>query len=91
MAGVSIGESPLVGRGAAVAEVVSTLEAARRSHGALVLVMGPAGIGKTRLAEEVCARRMGFASPGTGVEVLAMARCTRGCAWFARWQLTMRV
>src|SRR5712692_6239853 len=60
MAVVRAGESPLVGRGAAVAEVASALEAARRSRGALLLVTGPAGIGKTRLAEETCARADGF-------------------------------
>jgi predicted ATPase len=53
---------PLVGRNDALADAERVLDAARESHGGLLLVTGEAGIGKTRLAEEVAARAQGFTS-----------------------------
>src|SRR6516225_1743535 len=60
MAEGSVGESSLVGRSAALADLASVLDQSRWSRGGLVLITGPAGIGKTRLAEEACARAAGY-------------------------------
>lgn len=46
---------PFVGRDAEVAELTACLAAARDGSGGLVLVSGPAGIGKTRTVEEATA------------------------------------
>src|SRR5437868_4168279 len=54
------GGPPLVGRETGLAELGRLLDGARQSGGGLVLVTGPAGMGKTRLAEEACARAEGF-------------------------------
>jgi hypothetical protein len=51
---------PLVARSGAVSEIEAALAAARAGHGALVLVTGEAGVGKTRLAEEVTSAAEGF-------------------------------
>ncbi len=46
------GDGPFVGRDTALATVTAHISAARAGSGGLVLVSGPAGIGKTRLIEE---------------------------------------
>src|SRR5215831_12723303 len=53
---------PLIGREAAMAELEAVLDAARGGRGGFVLIAGEAGIGKTRLAEEITARADGFTS-----------------------------
>ena len=60
MAEWGVGGSSLVGRSAALVEVASLLEERHWSRGGFVLITGPAGIGKTRLAEEACARAVGY-------------------------------
>ncbi|HUR13562.1 MAG TPA: AAA family ATPase [Mycobacteriales bacterium] len=52
--------SPLVGRDHALAALAALLDEARLGRGRLVLVTGEAGIGKTRLAEELVRRADGF-------------------------------
>jgi len=47
---------PLVGRQTEVNELECGLGAAREGHGELVLVVGEAGVGKTRLVQDVLAR-----------------------------------
>jgi DNA-binding winged helix-turn-helix (wHTH) protein/tetratricopeptide (TPR) repeat protein len=49
-------QDPFVGRDAALDKLVKKLERARRGAAALVLVCGPAGIGKTRLVKEFVRR-----------------------------------
>ncbi|MAJ61831.1 MAG: hypothetical protein CBC48_19060 [bacterium TMED88] len=53
---------PFVGREVSMRPALAMLNAAQRGNGGLLLVSGEAGIGKTRLAEElvVHARRFGF-------------------------------
>jgi hypothetical protein len=53
--------APLVGREHALAELAEVLSEAASGRGRLVLVTGEAGIGKTRLAEELVRRATGFA------------------------------
>jgi hypothetical protein len=51
---------PLVGRDAVLADIGAVLARAQAGHGALALVTGEPGIGKTRLAEEAVARADGL-------------------------------
>ncbi len=66
--------APLFGRDAEVAELAALLDAARAGHGRVALLLGEAGIGKSRLANEVTALA---ASAGTRV---AWGRCGDGDA-----------
>src|SRR5689334_18658143 len=58
-AGVAASRDPLVGREEEVALLRRLLGDARTGSGHLVLVSGPAGIGKTRLVEELLAAAEG--------------------------------
>jgi DNA-binding winged helix-turn-helix (wHTH) protein/tetratricopeptide (TPR) repeat protein len=49
---LSLGEDPFVGRDALVGELGDHLAAAERGRGALVLLPGPPGVGKSRLLQE---------------------------------------
>ena len=84
---VLVASTQLVGR---EAEVDCLREQWRRSHGGagrLVLIAGPGGMGKTRLAAELAAEAhreggevlyiSGLGAPDAGREVLAKARATR--------------
>ncbi|HST65001.1 MAG TPA: AAA family ATPase [Mycobacteriales bacterium] len=62
---------PFVGRGAELELLLGRLAAARSGQGGVVLVSGPAGIGKTRLVEEALTRRRGTAA-------VARAQCWDG-------------
>src|ERR1700710_1209765 len=48
--------SPFVGRGGELADLQEAMADARAGAGGVLLVSGPAGIGKTRLVEEFLAR-----------------------------------
>ena len=56
MAGDAPGRGELAGREQELAELRGRRAAALAGHGALALVTGPPGIGKTRLAEELAGR-----------------------------------
>jgi class 3 adenylate cyclase len=60
------GETPLVGRDAPLAELLGHWRAARAGSGRLVLLRGEAGVGKSRLVEELRRR----AGPEPRVEVM---------------------
>jgi hypothetical protein len=64
-------EPPFVGRTREFRQLMQLLSAARRGYGQVVMISGPAGIGKTRLAEEVALR-----ARRRGVHV-AVGRCWR--------------
>jgi hypothetical protein len=70
MVSISIGDLPLVARDSEIAALRSALDAAQRGVGSAVCIVGPGGIGKTRLATESLrtARQQGFR-----------------CAWGAGW------
>ena len=57
---------PLVGRAAEWAELDSALASMQTGRGALMLIAGDAGIGKTRLAEAVADEAAGGAAPCSG-------------------------
>src|SRR5712691_8115582 len=67
----SLDEPPFVGRAREFRQLMQSLGASSQSHGQVVVISGPAGIGKTRLAEEVAlrARRRGV--------LVAIGRCWR--------------
>src|SRR5215831_10027745 len=67
----SLVEPPFVGRAREFRQLMQLLGAARGGYGQVVMISGPAGIGKTRLAEEVALRTRCH-----GVRV-AFGRCWR--------------
>ena len=56
MVATGVGRLALAGRADTLAELSITIDAARRGRGGVVVVCGPAGIGKTRLVEEAVER-----------------------------------
>src|SRR4029453_17665541 len=56
--------SSFVGRTAEIARLTKMLGAARRGEGQIAVIEGSAGIGKTRLAEEVAWRAPRRGAPG---------------------------
>ncbi|MDF3048577.1 MAG: transcriptional regulator, LuxR family [Pseudonocardia sp.] len=76
--------STLLGRERELAELEAWLDAAAAGHGRLVLVVGEAGIGKTRLAQEVAGR--------SSEATVAWGRCvdTEGAPPFWPWRQVLR-
>jgi DNA-binding SARP family transcriptional activator len=76
-AAVAVGELALVGRGSELARVLAAFDAAAGGQGALVVIEGESGVGKTRLAEEALAEIAGrggralAAHPHPGEQALA--------------------
>jgi class 3 adenylate cyclase/tetratricopeptide (TPR) repeat protein len=68
-----------VGRGPERAELGAALDSALGGQGRLVLVAGEAGIGKTRIAEELCAEARSREAP------VAWGRCREGAGAPAYW------
>jgi DNA-binding NarL/FixJ family response regulator len=79
------GSRAFVGRGPELALVLDRLDATGAGRGGVLLVSGPAGIGKTRLVEEALARYDGTALVGRG-------RCTDdpGAPPFWPWSRALR-
>jgi AAA ATPase domain len=76
--------STLLGRERELAELEAWLDAAVAGHGRLVLVVGEAGIGKTRLAQEVAGR--------SSEATVVWGRCvdTEGAPPFWPWRQVLR-
>jgi len=70
---------PMLGRDAELGELLADAERARAGQGRLGLVSGPAGIGKTRLLEELAAR---LARRGFGTQLV---RCAEAAGLPALW------
>ncbi|HMN67465.1 MAG TPA: protein kinase [Bdellovibrionales bacterium] len=70
--GIALVESPLVGRGAEMDALNEAWSSVTQGHGRLVVIAGEAGLGRTRLAEEMADRVR-----ADGVEILT-ARCGSG-------------
>ena len=84
----SLVEPPFVGRTREFRQLMQLLGAARRGYGQVVMISGPAGIGKTRLAEEVAlrARRRGSVSLSVGAGAMVKPRpCGHGTWCSATW------
>jgi len=77
--------SPLVGRGQVIAELARQVDAARAGVGALCVLTGAAGIGKTRCADELAR----VARPG-GMQVL-YGRCPQDLAVPTLWPIVTAV
>lgn len=65
------GEPPFVGRTDEIQQIMQFLAATDQDHGQVVLVRGPAGIGKTRLIEEVAVYAQRYGA------LVAIGRCWR--------------
>lgn len=78
------GTAPLVGRAQVLAELDVLLTDARAGRGGLVLVTGEAGIGKTRIAEELVRRAGGFAAHW------AWCRCEQSAGSLRTWSTVLR-
>jgi DNA-binding CsgD family transcriptional regulator len=63
------GQRPLVGRRAELDRLNAALDSARLGNGALVLLAGEAGVGKTRLTEELADRSSGVVLWGRASQV----------------------
>jgi DNA-binding CsgD family transcriptional regulator len=60
---MAIGTDPLVGRARELDSLVAALTGLRRGHGGVVLLVGEAGIGKTRLAAELAGQALAAGVP----------------------------
>ncbi len=60
---MAVGTDPLVGRARELDSLVAALTGLRRGHGGVVLLVGEAGIGKTRLAAELAGRALADGVP----------------------------
>jgi len=80
------GSLPLVGRERELAELEGTWEAVAAGAGAVAVIHGEAGIGKTRLARELCAR----ARASGGLTAVSAALDLGGTAPLSLWAELLR-
>src|SRR4051812_21745035 len=82
---MTAGAGRFVGRASELERLFDDLALARAGHGALVLLSGEPGIGKTRLAEELCTRA------NDGAVRVHWGRCWNGGAPpFWPWRQALR-
>lgn len=87
-AGSRAPELPFVGRETQLGALVAAVEAAELGESVLALVAGEAGIGKTRLVNEVAARvsaRVLWATPATPGRPVASATARGSGIWPCCW------
>lgn len=77
--------APLCGREAEMALLTRGLVDARNGHGSGFLIAGESGIGKSRLAHEIC--RVAF---GSGFEVLRAHAASQGAVPYQLWRDVLR-
>ncbi|GLW31186.1 tetratricopeptide repeat protein [Actinoplanes regularis] len=84
-------QGPLVGRAPELGLLNAFAEDARLGRGQLVWLHGEAGIGKTRLADEICriSRRLGFAEYGGGGR--SQGRSTSFLIWRSIWRELLEI
>ena len=73
--GARLGGLPLVGRDQELRRLLERAQRARAGQAGLVLLVGEAGVGKTRLAEELLAGLGGGSASGAGDWLILRGRC----------------
>lgn len=81
-------QGPLIGRGAELERLRAALAAALAGHGAIVTIEGPAGVGKSRLADALAAEAQAAGAQTPLIECPAYAVESPYALWIALVELT---